>query len=124
MTETAAAAARRQKKKNQKQVNKERNEQESAQRIRTAQDKAQKKRSEVFVAARKGDKKAVRKAIWEEGVSASDTEFLFTVPKIQHPDPKETLLHIAVDHGQSDLAEWLLNHGAFLVLLLIMYLKT
>ena len=113
--EIAAAAARKEAKRNQKLAQKVHGEQTAAAKVRAAQQKAQQARSAAFAAARKGDDKAVRKAVWEEGISAPDPEFILPLSQAQINealfDHKETLLHIAVQQDLKDLVEWLLKHG-------------
>lgn len=71
-------------------------------------------RSKAFAAARKGDAEQVRKAVWEDGIDAAGgevkpgtEEFVQMAPK----DPRQTLLHLAVIHGDLGLVEWLDRHS-------------
>ena len=84
--------------------------------IRTQQERAQILRSSIFAAARSGDAEKVRKGVWEDSVDAAGGEikkgceaFVTTPPN----DPKETLMHIAVKHGDADLVEWLEAHSGY-----------
>lgn len=85
-----------------------------AARAHEARLKSQVKRSAAFVAARAGRSAAVREAVWEDDVQASEGEWLAGVlrPRAYKEDHKETLLHLAATHGDVDLAFWLLDHGA------------
>lgn len=86
--------------------------------VRTQQQRGQTLRSSIFAAARSGDSEKVRKGIWEDSVDAAGGEikkdceaFVATPPN----DPKETLMHIAVKHGDADLVEWLEAHSGYRV---------
>ncbi|KAF8921113.1 hypothetical protein CPB85DRAFT_1269435 [Mucidula mucida] len=83
--------------------------------ILNARKKVQTLRSSVFAAARAGQFDKVKQSIWEDGVDATGgevnpgcDEFVPKMPK----DPKETLVHIAVKHGNLELVEWLQSHNA------------
>ena len=82
--------------------------------VANARQASQKKRSNVFAAARAGDSNAVKKGIWEEQVDASGGEILPDHDEyVAHKpdDCKETLLHIAADKGDFELVEWLQSHS-------------
>jgi hypothetical protein len=86
----------------------------AAQQVRIQQQKSQALRSEMFEAARRGDAKHVRKAIWEDGVDAAGGEVkpgMDGFVQVALSDHKETPLHIAVIHGDLALVEWLDRHS-------------
>lgn len=90
--------------------------------IRTQQERAQTLRSSVFAAARTGNAEKVKKGVWEDSVDAAGGEvkkgcevLVATPPN----DPKETLMHIAVKHGDADLVEWLEAHSGYRLLSIV-----
>ena len=77
-------------------------------------ERAQRLRSEVFAAARRGDSERVKKGVWEDEVDAAGgevkighEEFMKSMPE----DRNETLAHLAAHHGVADLVEWLNAHS-------------
>lgn len=82
--------------------------------VKAQLERSQNLRSAVFAAARNGDRKAVKKGVYEDHVDAAGGEvkrdcdnFVKSKPR----DPSETLSHIAAAHGDVDLVEWLDTHG-------------
>ncbi|KAL1758355.1 hypothetical protein FB107DRAFT_288663 [Schizophyllum commune] len=82
---------------------------------RAQKQKVQATRSAAFAAARSGDAKAVKKAVWEDSVDPTGgevkvgcEEFVEKLPA----DKQETLLHIAVRRGDLELVKWLDEHSA------------
>jgi hypothetical protein len=113
-SETRAAEERRKHKAEAKRVEVEALRTSAAQTLRSQQQKSQMVRCNVFAAARRGDAEQVRKGVWEDGVDAAGgevkpgmEEFVRVPPK----DPRQTLLHLAVVHGDVGLIEWLDRHS-------------
>ncbi|KAI0748076.1 hypothetical protein C8Q80DRAFT_1170004 [Daedaleopsis nitida] len=85
------------------------------QKVRTQQEQAQTRRSDVFAAARRKNADVVKKGVWEDNVDASGVEILKgSEGFVKDPpaDVKETLLHIASNNGDLDLVQWLDSHSA------------
>ncbi|KAG6331579.1 hypothetical protein ID866_7511 [Astraeus odoratus] len=92
----------------------EKRRQKAAETAEAQQQRAQTLRSATFAAARTGDAKLVKKGVWEDSVDPAGGEVKTGCEKFvkEHPqDPKETLLHIASQHGDVDLVEWLGAHS-------------
>ncbi|KAF5389840.1 hypothetical protein D9757_003696 [Collybiopsis confluens] len=113
--ERAEAEERQKAKKGEKKAKAKVQRQQAQDSARARREKIQTNRSAVFRAARQGDAAQVKKAVWEDNVDAAGgevktgyEEFVKIMPK----DPQETLLHIAARHGDSDLVQWLEEHGA------------
>jgi len=76
-------------------------------------------RSLAFTAARRGDAAAVRKSVYEDSVDAAGPEGLKDSEFKPTSDPKETLLHIAVEKGDTDLVSWLVDHSVSFVAIVL-----
>jgi len=115
LVEVRQGAERRKQKAEAKKAEAEAERKSAAQKVRSQQQKSQTTRSAVFAAAMRGESAKVKKGVWEEGVDAAGgeikpgmDEFVQSKPK----DPKQTLLHLAVMHGDAELSEWLDRHSA------------
>lgn len=83
--------------------------------VRTQQQRAQDLRSATFAAARAGNTSKVKKGVYEDNVDAAGGEAkkgCEDIIAVSPNDPKETLMHIAVKHGDVELANWLEAHSA------------
>jgi len=114
--ERLEAEERQKKKVEEKKARAEASRKSSEERAKAIMRKAQETRSSVFVAARKGESKKVKRGIWEESVDPTGGEVKSGCEQfIKHlpTDPQEALLHIAAKNGDVQLVQWLDSHSMY-----------